>query len=113
MPAEQRGIKNMGTTTIAKENITSQHALKRLLESQGYSVDIVGDGNGGPQASSNVKPVAIILDLTLPYSHENGVEGQEDEPNPDSPPVLVAVRHSRKSPVDEVLQLGDVSVDFS
>jgi DNA-binding response OmpR family regulator len=27
--------------------------------------------------------------------------------------VLVAVRHSRKSPVDEVLRLGEVSVDFS
>src|SRR5206468_132370 len=108
-----KGTEIMGTTTIVKENITSQHALKRLLESQGYSVDIVGDGNGGPQASGNVKPVAIILDLTLPYSDQNGVEGEGDETTPQSPPVLVAVRHSRKSPVDEVLQLGDVSVDFS
>lgn len=103
----------METTTIMNESITSQHALKRLLESQGYSVDIVGDGNGSPQSAGSAKPVAIILDLTLPYSNGNGSEGEDSEASPQSPPVLVAVRHSRKSPVDEVLRLGEVSVDFS
>ena len=107
---DEKGTEIMETSTIAKENVTSQHALKRLLESQGYNVDIVGDGNGVAHASGDARPVAIILDLTLPHNG-NGVEAEEDD-NPQTPPVLVAVRHSRKSALGDVLKLSDVSVDF-
>ena len=102
----------METTTLAKENATSQHALKRLLESQGYSVDIVGDGNGSAHPNENLKPVAIILDLNLPRTNGNGID-EDEESLVSSPPVLVAVRHTRKSQLDDVLKLGEVSVDFS
>ena len=102
----------METTTAGKENFTSQHALKRLLESQGYNVDIIGDSNGVAHASGEARPVAIILDLTLPHTNGNGAELDGGEENLQTPPVLVAVRHTRKSPLDDVLKLGEVAVDF-
>jgi DNA-binding response OmpR family regulator len=109
---EEKGTDIMETITATKESFTSQHALKRLLESQGYNVDIVGDSNGVAHASPDVKPVAIILDLTLPHTNGNGAEPDGDHGDVQVPPVLVAVRHTRKSPLDDVLQLGEVSVDF-
>ncbi len=49
-----------------------QRVLKRLLESQGYSVDLAKDGNSGLELFRKRRPSAIVLDLRLP-----DISGQE------------------------------------
>jgi len=43
-----------------------QRALKRLFESEGYGVEIRGDGKSALEAFRAAAPTAIILDLRLP-----------------------------------------------
>jgi len=43
-----------------------QKALKRLFESEGYSVAVTGDGRSALEAFQTNRPAAIILDLSLP-----------------------------------------------
>ena len=49
-----------------------QRVLKRLFESQGYSVDLAKDGNSGLELFRKRRPSAIVLDLRLP-----DISGQE------------------------------------
>ncbi len=49
-----------------------QRVLKRLLESQGYSVDLAKDGISGLELFRKRRPSAILLDLRLP-----DISGQE------------------------------------
>ena len=51
---------------IVEDDRAVQKALKRLFESQGYSVEIRADGKSALEAFRTVAPTAIVLDLHLP-----------------------------------------------
>jgi DNA-binding response OmpR family regulator len=56
----------METILIVEDDQSTQKALKRLFESEGYAVQIRGDGKSALQAFHAAAPTAIILDLRLP-----------------------------------------------
>ena len=56
----------METILIVEDDQSTQKALKRLFESEGYAVQIRGDGKSALEAFHTAAPTAIILDLRLP-----------------------------------------------
>jgi CheY-like chemotaxis protein len=56
----------METILIVEDDQPTQKALKRLFESEGYDVEIRGDGKSALEAFRTAAPTAIILDLRLP-----------------------------------------------
>ena len=48
---------------IVEDDRYVQKALKRLFESEGYRVEISGDGKTALEAFHTAAPTAIILDL--------------------------------------------------
>jgi DNA-binding response OmpR family regulator len=57
---------------IVEDDRAVQKALKRLFQSEGYGVEITGDGKSALDAFRIAAPTAIILDLRLPI-----VSGQD------------------------------------
>lgn len=62
----------MDRILIVDDDRAIQKALGRLFESDGYAIEISGDGKSALEAFRIVAPTAIILDLRLPI-----VSGQE------------------------------------
>jgi DNA-binding response OmpR family regulator len=56
----------MGRILIIDDDRAIQKALRRLFESDGYTVEISGDGKSALEAFRAAVPTAIILDLRLP-----------------------------------------------
>src|SRR5260370_41066964 len=61
-----KGPTIMETILIVEDDQSTQRALKRLFESEGYAVEIRGDGKSALEAFHTAAPTAIILDLRLP-----------------------------------------------
>lgn len=51
---------------VIEDGSAVRRALKRLFESEGYSVDLVADGISGLELLRKTAPSAILLDLSLP-----------------------------------------------
>jgi len=51
---------------IVEDDRQVQKALRRLFESEGYSVEIAADGASGLEAFRSTPPALVILDLKLP-----------------------------------------------
>ena len=77
-------------------------ALKRLFESEGYSVDITADGRAGLGAFRAAPPAAVVLDLKLP-----GMSGRDvcREIKQDAPTVPVIILSAAADVMDKVLLL--------
>jgi DNA-binding response OmpR family regulator len=56
----------MGRILIVEDDRSVQKALKRLFESEGYSVVIRADGKSALKAFHGAAPTAIVLELGLP-----------------------------------------------
>jgi DNA-binding response OmpR family regulator len=57
---------NIETILIVEDDPHVQRILKRLFESEGYRVEVCGDGRSAIDAFRNGTPAAVILDLVLP-----------------------------------------------
>ena len=51
---------------IVEDNEDLSFGLRRTLESEGYDVEVAGDGPGGIAAARDRRPNLVILDLMLP-----------------------------------------------
>jgi len=51
---------------VIEDDAVVRKALKRLFESQGYTVDLAGDGMSGLETFHKQRPSAVVLDLHLP-----------------------------------------------
>ena len=56
----------METVLIVEDNRSMQRTLQRLLELDGFQVQIAGDGAAGMESFRKQIPCAVILDLKLP-----------------------------------------------
>ena len=56
----------MDRILIIDDDRAIQKALRRLFESDGYTVEISGDGKSALETFRTIAPTAIILDLRLP-----------------------------------------------
>jgi DNA-binding response OmpR family regulator len=56
----------METILVVEDNRSMQRTLQRLLELDGFEVQIAGDGAAGMESFQKQIPCAVILDLKLP-----------------------------------------------
>ncbi len=87
---------------VVEDDRAVQRALKRLFESEDYSVEVTGDGTGGLEAFRTSPPSAVVLDLRLP-----GMPGRDvcREIKKESPAVPVIVLSAKTDVADKVLLL--------
>jgi DNA-binding response OmpR family regulator len=57
----------LGTILVVEDDPRMQKVLQRMFRDEGYQVTIAGDGQMGIDAFRTCKPVAVVLDLILPY----------------------------------------------
>jgi DNA-binding response OmpR family regulator len=60
-------INELGTILVVEDDPRMQKVLQRLFRDEGYQVTTAGDGQAGLEAFRTGSPVAIVLDLILPY----------------------------------------------
>jgi|SRR5579863_1173148 len=80
----------MKTILVIEDDPRIQKALVRLFSSEGYQVQVEGDGKSGLEASRKVQPAAVLLDLMLP-----GINGRElcrmmKESQPEVPVIILS-----------------------
>src|SRR5271166_449940 len=56
----------MGRILVVEDDPAVQKALKRLFETEGYTVEVQGNGKSALQSFQTAQPAVIILDLRLP-----------------------------------------------
>ncbi len=87
---------------VIEDDRAVQRALKRLFESEGYSVDASYDGPAGLEAFRASPPAVVVLDLRLP-----GMAGKDlcREIKQSSPDLPVIVLSAATDVADKVLLL--------
>src|SRR5271154_7630373 len=60
------GSNTMERILVVEDDHAVQKALKRLFETEGFVIEISGDGKAALEAFRNNTPSAIVLDLRLP-----------------------------------------------
>src|SRR6202041_1650968 len=56
----------LGRVLVVEDDPAVQKALKRMFESEGYAVEVQGNGQSALESFQAVHPAVIILDLRLP-----------------------------------------------
>src|SRR5271170_7437378 len=56
----------MGRILVVEDDPAVQKALRRLFESEGYAVEVQGNGRSALESFQAMPPAVIILDLRLP-----------------------------------------------
>ena len=59
-------VKPAGRILIVEDDPAVQKALRRLFETEGYSVEVQSDGKSALESFQSCAPVAVVLDLRLP-----------------------------------------------
>jgi DNA-binding response OmpR family regulator len=90
---------------IIEDDRAVQRALKRLFESEGYSVDIKADGKSAVETFRAAAPAAIVLDLRLPAMSGKDVCREIKRENP-ALPIIVLSAASDVSDKVLLLELG-------
>jgi len=87
---------------IIEDDRAVQKALRRLFESEGFSVEIAGTGTEGLEFFRGGRPSVVVLDLSLP-----GMPGQDvcREITQTAPSLPVIILSARSEVMDKVLLL--------
>jgi two-component system alkaline phosphatase synthesis response regulator PhoP len=94
--------RGMERIVVIEDDPSVQRALKRLLEPEGFSVEVAGDGPSGLAALQAGATTAVILDLRLP-----GVPGKDvcREIKQQFPSLPVIILSAAADVMDKVLLL--------
>src|SRR6266404_825546 len=95
----------METILIVEDDRSTQKALKRLFESEGYAVEIRGDGKSALEAFRTAAPTAIILDLRLPVVSGKDV-CREIRQQSSTQPIIVVSGSTEEEDKVLLLELG-------
>jgi DNA-binding response OmpR family regulator len=95
----------METILIVEDDQGTQKALKRLFESEGYAVEIRGDGKSALEAFRTTAPTAIILDLRLPVVSGKDVS-REIRQQSSTQPIIVLSASTEEEDKVVLLELG-------
>jgi DNA-binding response OmpR family regulator len=87
---------------VVEDDLSVQRALKRLFESEDYTVEVSTDGQAGLESFRASPPSAVVLDLRLP-----GMPGNDlcREIKKEAPAMPVIVLSAKASVSDKVLLL--------
>lgn len=96
------------TILVIEDEALIAAAVAARLRSEGYSVEIAGDGPGGVETARQLRPDLVVLDLMLP-----GLDGLEVcERIQADRPVPVLMLTARDSESDLVVGLGTGADDY-
>src|SRR5438045_7967029 len=90
---------------VVEDDRAVQKALRRLFESEGFTVDISSDGKSAVEAFRTLAPSAIVLDLRLPAMSGRDVCREIKQQAP-SLPIIVLSAASDVSDKVLLLELG-------
>ena len=87
---------------VIEDDRAVQKALRRLFESEGFTVEVAGNGMEGLELFRAAPPSVLVLDLSLP-----GMPGQDvcREVNQAAPSLPVIILSARTEVMDKVLLL--------
>ncbi len=90
---------------MIEDDLRVQTALKRLLEPEGFGVDVAVDGSAGLRAVVSSPPLAVVLDLRLPSMSGRDVCREIKRQLPNLPVIILS---AASDVVDKVtlLELG-------
>ena len=96
------GANTMERILVVEDDHAVQKALRRLFETEGFEIEISGDGKSALEAFRRMAPAAIVLDLRLPL-----VSGRDvcREIKQQSPAVPIIVLSAASDVSDKVLLL--------
>jgi len=105
-PAQlSHGSNTMERILVVEDDHAVQKALKRLFETEGFSIEISGDGKSALEAFRNNTPSAIVLDLRLPLMSGRDVCREIKQMAP-TVPIIVLSAASDVSDKVLLLELG-------
>jgi len=90
---------------VVEDDHAVQKALKRLFETEGFAIEISGDGKSALEAFRNNTPSAIVLDLRLPLVSGRDVCREIKQISP-TVPIIVLSAASDVSDKVLLLELG-------
>jgi len=90
---------------VVEDDHAVQKALKRLFESEGFEIEIRGDGKAAVDAFRKFTPAVIVLDLRLPLMSGRDVCREIKQQSP-STPIIVLSAASDVSDKVLLLELG-------
>jgi DNA-binding response OmpR family regulator len=87
---------------VIEDDRAVQKALRRLFESEGFTVDTAGNGIEGREMFRAATPAVLVLDLSLP-----GIPGQDlcRQISQEAPSVPIIILSARTEVMDKVLLL--------
>jgi len=100
-------VKPSGRILIVEDDPAVQKALRRLFETEGYSVEVQSDGRSAIDSFQSVAPAAIVLDLRLPKVSGRDVCKEIKALNPTLPIVVL----SAASDVSDKVLLLELGAD--
>jgi len=94
---------------VVEDDPAVQRALRRLFESEDFTVEITSDGRSGLVAFRSAPPCAVVLDLRLP-----GIPGNDvcREIKKEAPGLPVIVLSAKTDVTDKVLLLETGADDY-
>jgi DNA-binding response OmpR family regulator len=75
---------------VVEDDRAVRKVLKRLFESEGYSVDLTMDGVAGLEAFRAAQPSVVVLDLKLPRMSGRDVCREIKNATPDVPVIVLS-----------------------
>jgi DNA-binding response OmpR family regulator len=100
-----QGPSTMERILVVEDDHAVQKALKRLFETEGFEIEITGDGKSALEAFRKATPSAIVLDLRLPLMSGRDVCREIKQQAP-SIPIIVLSAASDVSDKVLLLELG-------
>ena len=100
-----RGPNTMERILVVEDDHAVQKALKRLFETEGFAIEIAGDGKSAVEAFRKTTPSAIVLDLRLPQMSGRDVCREIKQLAP-TVPIIVLSAASDVSDKVLLLELG-------
>src|SRR5271166_1743862 len=100
-----QGSNTMDRILVVEDDHAVQKALKRLFETEGFAIEISGDGKAALEAFRNNTPSAIVLDLRLPLISGRDVCREIKQMAP-TVPIIVLSAASDVSDKVLLLELG-------
>jgi DNA-binding response OmpR family regulator len=92
---------------IVEDDPAVQRALKRLFESENYTVEVQGDGSFAVEAFRAALPTAVVLDLRLPGLPGNDICREFKKIAPAVPVIVL----SAKTTVSDKVLLLEIGAD--
>jgi two-component system, OmpR family, alkaline phosphatase synthesis response regulator PhoP len=90
---------------VVEDDRAVQKALKRLFETEGFAVEISGDGRSAVESCRSAAPAAVVLDLRLPIMSGRDVCREIKQQSP-TIPIIVLSAASDISDKVLLLELG-------